>query len=104
MASGDRLRGIWPAERLAALAAKAAPDSPIAVAAGEAPTLAIVPVHATLGEALGRLEKADADAAVVIAGAVARVQYVRGVISRSQIDAGVRYRRERSPPADGAGV
>lgn len=104
LTSGDRVSGIWPARLLAALAAKAAADTAVAVAAGKPPPFAIVPVHATLGEALARLEKADADAAVVIAGAVARAPYVRGIIGRSQIDKGVRYRSGPRARPDDAGL
>jgi hypothetical protein len=100
LVEGERVRGIWPAEQLAILANKAAGDMTLAVAAGKPPPFAIVPLHATVGEALGRLEKADADVALVVAGAVVRPAYIRGVISRSLIDSGVRFRSERRPPGE----
>ena len=91
LVAGDRVRSVWPVEALGAIAAKAEGDTAISVAVGEAaPAFATVPKHATLGEALARLDKAGADVALVVAGAVARAPYVRGVISRVQIDAGVR--------------
>jgi chloride channel protein, CIC family len=93
LASGERIRGIWPAEALAALAAKAPVEAPLSAAVGDtSPPFATVPAHATLGEALGRLDKAGADVVLVVAGAVARAPYVRGVVSRVQIESGVRYR------------
>jgi chloride channel protein, CIC family len=100
LTSGDKVRGIWPAGLLASLASKTPADTAVAAAAGEPPAFAIVPLHATLGEALVRLDKADADAALVIAGAVVRAPYVRGVVGRSQIDKGVRLRNERHPRDD----
>ena len=100
LTSGDRISGIWPARLLASLASKASSDIALAVAAGRPPSFAVVPVHATLGEALARLDRADADAALVISGAVVRAAYVRGVIVRAQIDRGV---RDRSEPRAGPG-
>jgi hypothetical protein len=92
MTLNDKVKGVWPAGLLAAQASKLPADSPVVVAAGKPPAFAIVPVHATLAEALARLDKAGADAALVIAGAVVRAPYVRGVVGRSQIDRSVRQR------------
>lgn len=92
VADGAGIRAVWAADELAALAAAAAAvDLPFA--APDAPPFATVPLHATLGEALALMDQAGADVALVTADAVAqrlRLQGVQGVISRRQIESGVR--------------
>ena len=55
----------------------------------DAPPFATVPVHATLGEALARMDKAGADVVLVTAAAGSQRHQLYGVISRRQIESGV---------------
>ena len=68
----------------AADAARAWPD--------EIPPFATVLLHSTLREALARLDEAGADVALVTAAPVAQRHQLHGVISRRQIESGVRYK------------
>ncbi len=74
-------------------------EAPDAVAAAsheaalrEAVPFAIVSLHATLGEALRRIDADGARLALVCSGTVARAAEVCGVIERERIEAGVGYR------------
>lgn len=63
-----------------------------AAAAGEASPFAIVSLHATLGEALRSLDRAQTPIGLVCSGDAARPGEVCGVIERQQIEAAVGYR------------
>jgi H+/Cl- antiporter ClcA len=73
-----------------AAGAGAAAAIEVPFAAPDAPRFATVPLYATLGEALALMDKAGADVAVVTTAAIAQRHRLYGVISRRQIESGVR--------------
>ncbi len=98
LVSGDDVVAVRDGERFAAAMAAAPQESTALTALGEgSPGFATVPLHATLGEALGLLDAAGADVAIVCATSAPRRRQLHGVISRQQIDRRVRYRAPRRP-------
>jgi CBS domain-containing protein len=95
---GDEIVAVREGERFAAAIAAAPNDADALTALGEgSPGFVTVPLHATLGEALGVLDAAGADVAIVCTATVPRRGQLHGVISRRQIDRRVRYRTPRHP-------
>jgi H+/Cl- antiporter ClcA len=91
---GDEVLGVMSSAMLSEKAAE--PSGDLRVGDGMRallPTLVSVPVHATLGEALNRLDEASADVALVSAFAAPQRHEVEGVIDRMQIESSVRHRK-----------
>jgi len=98
LADGDEIVGLRDGERFAQAMMAAPADAQVSGALDDAShAFATVPLHATLGEALGLLDAAGADAAVVCAASAPRRRQLHGVITRQQIDRRVRYRAPRRP-------
>ncbi|MFT3801635.1 MAG: chloride channel protein [Burkholderiaceae bacterium] len=89
---GREIRAVWSAGQLASLLAAGGTDGAVDVSVGapDAPPFAMVPLQATLGEALALMDEAGADVAVVSSATVAQRDRLRGVVSRREIGAGVR--------------
>ncbi len=98
LVDGDEIVGLRDGERFAQAMMAAPADAQVSGALDDAShAFATVPLHATLGEALGLLDAAGADAAVVCAASAPRRRQLHGVITRQQIDRRVRYRAPRRP-------
>jgi hypothetical protein len=103
LSEGRDLCGVWPGAVFKAVSgtkkdtnakdinAKDMNDAALQLPA-EVPPFATVPLHATLGEALAQLDKSSADVALVCAATGPQRHQMHGVISRQQIESGVRYR------------
>ncbi len=91
VADGHDIRAVWPADALASHAAAGA-DAAIApsFSTPDAPRFATVQLHATLGEALALMDQAGADVALVTTATIVQRHSLYGVVSRRQIESGVR--------------